>query len=542
MNRTPPTWAVRTAADRKALADGYYWDEDQAERIIRFVRAYVVPKYVAGEFALFEWQERMLRSLYGWRRPDGGRRFTKALLHVAKKNGKTLLVSIIAAYELYAAGVASPLVISASTTKKNATQVYEQMKAVVAKQKKLRDLAKFTESEKLIRVASRDGEYWSMSSDAPGAEGWNISCGIVDEAHAHRSPTLYRTLEFGTSGRDSGLLVIISTAGNDLTHFYYSLVTRARALLAGNDLDPTFYAEVYEPGPADDLDEPRTWKKANPSLDLYPGFTTERFRLAWEAAKPSTGDRLNFLRYRMNVFTRAEDEAYIDLVRWDLCRKPAPLESELRSFPLYLGLDLSQTTDPSSLSAVWALPEKRWFVRSWAWVAAEGVRKREASNLPKYREFIADGWMVETPGSMIDCEPIRRKILDFRDRYQVKCMVFDPNSAVVFSKEIEGEGIEVFRMPQNYKHFNEPTKEFQSAVLAGKVDHDGNTWLRYCFNSVRVETDSYGNVRPVRAKSVDHIDGAVSTLMPFAKAWADSADVKPKKSVYEGKGLMILGG
>jgi phage terminase large subunit-like protein len=538
MPRTqPPPWAVRTEADRRAIADGYYWDQDQADRVIRFAEAYVSPKYTGSEFQLFPWQERFVRSLYGWRRPDGGRRFTSAVLHVGKKNGKTLLVSLLAVYELYAAGVPSPLVISASTTKKNATQVFEQIKATLNRSGKLSALSKTVDFEKRVKVASKDGEYWAMSADAPNAEGWNISFGIVDEAHAHKNPKLYRALEHGTSGRDNGLIVVISTAGDDFTHFYYAMLLRARRLVAGEDLDPTTYAEVYEPDPDADPDDPATWAAGNPSLDLYPGFTTQRFRLGWEKARQDTGDRLNFLRYRMNLFTRAEDAPWVDLARWDQLRAEVP-EDVLKQCPCFLGFDGSATTDPTSLSAVWLLPERRYFARSWAWVADEGVRLREKTNLPKYRQFVAEGNMTITPGNLIYKEPIRRHVLALRDAgHQVKALVMDVNGAHIFGTELQGDGFTVHTMPQSFRYFNEPTREFQAAVAAGTIAHDGNGWLRYCIHSVRVDTDKQNNVRPVKAKSADHIDGAVSTLMAFRFAMEAAAAPPPAPSVYEREGL-----
>src|SRR4051794_38155886 len=118
----PPEWAVRTEADRRALAAGYWWDQDAADRVIKFAELYLTPKFVAGEFRLFEWQKRTLMSLYGWRAPDGSRRWRRALLHVPKKNGKTLLTAVVAAYEHLGGVAASPWVVSASTTKANAKQ------------------------------------------------------------------------------------------------------------------------------------------------------------------------------------------------------------------------------------------------------------------------------------------------------------------------------------------------------------------------------------------------------------------------------------
>jgi phage terminase large subunit-like protein len=530
----PPAWAVRTAADRKALADGCYWDQAAADRPIRFAENYLAPKYTtAGEFELFEWERRFLMCVYGWRNPDGTRRFRRAVLHVAKKNGKTLLVAIIAAYELFAAEVASPLVGSGSTSRQNAKQVYEHLRACVRRNAKLSAAAKLVDYQKVIKVPARDAEYRALSADAPTAEGENFSCSIIDEAHAHKNPRLYRALEYSMIGRPDGVQVVISTAGDDLTHWYYSLLQRARRVLAGEDLDPTLYAEVYEAdGDKDDLDDPATWKKANPSLDLYPGFTSARFAADLAAAKGSVGDWLSFKRYRLNIFCRSEDEAWIDIPQWDRLKAPAD-DAELLGLPCFLALDASQTTDPTSLVAVWLRPGKRFYARAWAWVAEAGVRKREASNLPKYTQFAADGSMTITPGDVIDKELVKRKILSFRDAgHRVQMLVIDPNGLWVLGTELAGEGVTVYRMTQSFKEFSEPCKELPGLVAAGAIEHDGNGWLRYCLHSTRLAVEE-NRQRPHRDKSVDKIDGAVSLLMALKPAMQASADVKPKATAYD---------
>lgn len=522
--RTPPDWAVRTKADRKALAAGCYWDQAAADRIIRFARKYLAPKYTEGPFLLFEWQERFLRSLYGWRKPDGTRRFRWAVLHVPKKNGKTLLVSIIAAYELFAAGEPSALVVSASTAKENAKQVYEQLTATITQRDELRKVSRLVDYQKKIFVPGRDAEYRALSAEGRSHEGYNCSAVIVDEAHAHRSQALFNCLRYSTAGRPNGLVVIISTAGDDLTHFYAGFVQRARNVLAGEDLDPTFYAEVYEADPErDDLEDPAVWRRCNPSLDLYPGFTAENFAGDLASAKGNVGEWLNFQRYRLNIFRRPEDGGWIDLARWDACRADVP-EADLRGCPCWLSFDGSQTTDPSSVSAVWLMPGRRYFARSWSWVAAEGVRLREQTNLPRYQQFQAEGHMAITQGNVIDKDAIRSHIRGIRDAgHQVKAVVMDGSGYVVFGTELEADGFEVFRMPQTMDYFADPTREFAEAVLTGAMTHDGNSWLRWCVNSVRLLTDSNGRSRPLRRKSADKIDGAVAAVMAFALAYKATA-------------------
>jgi phage terminase large subunit-like protein len=59
---------------------------------------------------------------------------------------------------------------------------------------------------------------------------------------------------------------------------------------------------------------------------------------------------------------------------------------------------------------VWVRPGRKFFVRSWAWVAEAGVREREKTNLPKYQQFIAEGSMVMTPGDVIDKSAVLKKL------------------------------------------------------------------------------------------------------------------------------------
>lgn len=525
MSRTPPDWAVRTEADRLAVAAGYYWDAAQADRVIRFAEKYIAPKYTRGAFQLFEWQRRFLMSLYGWRKPNGTRRFRWAVLHVPKKNGKTLLVSVIAAYEMFAAGEPDALVVSASTCGENAKQVYEQLAATIEKREELAAIARPVESKRKIVVPKKGAEYRALSAEGRSHEGYNCSCVIVDEAHAHRSQALFNCLRYSTAGRANGLVVIISTAGDDLTHFYYGFVRRARNVVAGLDTDPTFYAEVYEADPEkDDLADPAVWKRCNPSLDLYPGYDTETLRGDYLGAKDQVAEWLNFQRYRLNIFRRDEDQAWIDLPTWDRLAVPVP-DAELVGRPCFLAFDGSQTTDPSTVAAVWRTGEQTFHVKSWAWVAEEGVRKREQTNLPRYEQYAEAGCMTITDGGQMDKWAIRQHIRAVRDAgHDIQAVALDATGWQVWGAELrDDDGFEMAAFPQRMEFFAEPTREFAAAVAAGTLTHDGGAWLRNCIHSVRLVTDMENRSRPARRKSVDKIDGAVAAVMAFGLAYKSTA-------------------
>lgn len=526
-----------TRADKHAIEQGAYFDPEQADKVVRFAEKYICPQFVKGQFQLLPWQRDWLRTLYGSRNADGTRRFKRAVLHVAKKNGKTLLVSIVAAYELFCSEQPSPLVVSASTSRENAGQVFKELANSIRRNEALKARARIVASQKRLFLDAKNAEFRAASCDAGSAEGLNLSACIVDEAHAHRSEKLYRSLEYSTIARPDASLIVISTAGNDLNHFYYDLYTKAKRVLSGEDLDTGFFATVFEIPEGQDVEDPSNWKLANPSIGV--SFTKEAFKKDLDAAKVNTADWLSFQRYRLNKWVCGSDESFLDVLKWDACKRPVTQDT-LAKCPVFLSVDLSQSVDPTSITAVFVLDDKHFHTQSWAFVAEDGVRRREKSNLPRYQQFIADGVMTMTPGDMIDTTAVKAKVLQLTRQYHVIGVVFDQYSAFTLANEIGQEGVTVWRSPQSFKYMSSPMKELNQAVLEQRISHDGNAWLRWCMQNVRTEQDSYGNIRPHRERSKDHIDGAVALIMAFGMALQQTSKVVERKSVYDEKPIFML--
>jgi phage terminase large subunit-like protein len=535
VRNSPPTKAVAQAVERGEA----YYDHKEAERIVTFAHKYIIPQFIKGKFQLLPWQETWLRTLYGWRGKDGGKLFKRALLHVAKKQGKTLLVSIVSLFELYNQDTPSPLVCSASTSRENAGQIFKELANTIRRNDKtLGALAKITASNKKIRLEKRNALYAAISCDSGSAEGLNLSACIVDEAHAHRSAKLFQSLEYSTIARPDASLIVISTAGNDLGHFYYSIYTKGKRVLAGDDLDPTFYPTIFEITEGKDIEDPENWHLANPSIGV--SFTQDAFQADLTAAKSDTASWLSFCRYRLNRWVAGSDEAAFDVLKWDGCKKLVA-ERDLLPNPAYIGVDLSQAVDPSSVSIVHILPDKRYHVQSWAWVAEEGMRRRELCNLPRYQQFQHDGYLTVSEGDMIDVALLKAKILELANRYHVRGVVFDQYSAYVLANETAQAGLTVWRSPQSFRYMTTPIKELAQAVAESRLSHNGNSWLRWCIGCSRLETNSMGDCRLHREKSSDHIDGAVSLVMALGQALQEAQQTMyPRRSRYDDNDLMVV--
>jgi phage terminase large subunit-like protein len=507
-----PAWAIRTEADRRAIAEGCFWDGDKADAIITFVEKAFRSQFIVGPVKLRDIQRQLLQQIEGWRLPDGRRRWRVVNLHCPKKGfGKTLLVAIYSYYSLFSGLEPSPTVYTAAATRDNASQIFKEVK-YACEQSGLVNFCKVRNNTKEIEVPSLNASFKSLCSLGDKNHGWNCSTVVIDEAHVVPAE-LWNALRYATDARpQNGLVFVISTAGTDTTSWYYSLYTKSKRVIQGEDLDITHLPLVFEADKDADPEDVNQWYKANPYLGT-PEFPLDQFRRDFESAKSSgMAEFYNFLRLKLNLWVKPSELAFFDVTDWESHEKAIP-DEVLRKARMHIGADLSQTTDPSTVANCWELPDGSYHLRGWAWVCEDGIRLREKSNLPKYDDFPE---LEYTPGEQIDYRTIRDHITDQCKEWKTEGVNFDTTGAFIMAGEIEDEGYTAQRVPQNFKHFDPAMVELRRLWQEGKVSVDpGSKWLRYCFQNVRIEMNKYGEVRPHRGRSVDKIDGAVACLLAF---------------------------
>ena len=83
-----------------------HYDKDAADFVVAFIEQL---KHTKGEFykqpfELIDWQEKIIRDIFGTLKSDGYRQFTTAYIEVPKKCGKSELAAAVALYMLCADG------------------------------------------------------------------------------------------------------------------------------------------------------------------------------------------------------------------------------------------------------------------------------------------------------------------------------------------------------------------------------------------------------------------------------------------------------
>lgn len=500
------------------MADtGHYYDEEAAERAVDFFPECLVhvKGALAGKpFELLEWQKVIIRDLFGWKRPDGTRRYRKAYIEIPRKCGKSTFAAGIAIYLLLCDGEQGAEVYSAASTRDQASLVYQMAAAMLRKSDMLSKHVKIRDSVKRIIAERSDSFYRAISADAEGAHGFNAHGIIFDEVHTQPTRDLWDVLDTSTGARAQPLTVAITTAGHDRSSICWELHQYAVGVRDGGIKDDSFYPVIFAADPEDDWEDEKAWEKANPSIDV--AITRDYLREQANRARENPAFENTFRRLHLNQWTEQE-RRIIQMHRWDACKQDYT-EAELHGRSCYVGLDMASTTDVTAMVLVFGDETEGCKVLPWFWIPEEAVNQRTGQDQRMIRNYASRGRgnMRFTSGDCIDLPELTADIWDILQHFDVQKIGFDPFSARDVHQRLMGLGIPeslFVQIPQTTGNYNEAFKQMLSWLSSGKFAHDGDEILRWMASNVAHHEDRNGHIRPDKKKSADKIDGIAATLM-----------------------------
>ena len=225
---------------------------EKAQNTIDFLE--ILPDVKTGKtYPLARFQKFIISSLYGWRKKKdySVRRFRKAMVSVARKNGKTILIAGILLYE-FLFGKNPALSRQLFCTANDRTQARiawtmakKQLEALRAKDK---DIFKATKIVRDELTNKRDESYIrALSRDTGAVDGFEPYVGVLDEYAASKTNEMIELLESGQGQLDNPLILIISTAGLDLNVPMYTIEYKyATKILDKKTVDDSYFAFISE--------------------------------------------------------------------------------------------------------------------------------------------------------------------------------------------------------------------------------------------------------------------------------------------------------
>lgn len=250
------------------MKDSVYCKE-AADYAVAFIQAL---RHTSGiwdgrPFELIDWQEQIIRDVFGVLKPNGYRQFNTAYIEIPKKNGKSELAAAVALLLTCGDGEQRAKVYSCASDKNQAKIVFEVAVAMVRKSPALTKRVKITESTKTLVYMPTESTYQVLSADVANKHGFNTHGVIFDELHTQPNRKLFDVMTKGSGdARMQPLYFLITTAGDNTNSICYEVHQKALDILSGRKTDPTFYPVIFGAAETDDWTDPKVWKKQTPLL------------------------------------------------------------------------------------------------------------------------------------------------------------------------------------------------------------------------------------------------------------------------------------
>lgn len=490
-------------------------------------------RHVKGEWAgkpliLEPWQrDKVIHPLFGWKRPDGTRKYRTAYVEVPRKNGKSTLAAGIALTLLFADQEAGAEVYSAAGDRTQAGIVFNVARQMVQNSPDLKRISELYRSS--IVAPQTASSYRVLSADAYTKHGLNAHGVIFDELHAQPNRELWDVLTTSTGARRQPLIFALTTAGYDRNSICWELHEYACKVRDGIIKDESFLAVIYAAGKEDDWTDPKVWHKANPNLGVT--IKLDYFKQKCANAQEMPSAENTFKRLHLDIWTE-QATRWIPIERWDACGKAVKV-GELEGVPCFAGLDLSSTLDVTALNLTFPVDGR--YKQIWRfWIPEENIAQRVRRDRVPYDLWVRQGFIKATEGNVVDYEVVRADVNQLREEFNIRQIAYDPWSATQLATQLQGDGFEMVPFRQGFASMSPAAKEFEKLVLGKKIDHGGNPVARWMMSNISVEMDAAGNIKPSKKRSTEKIDGIVAAIMAVGRS-----ALQQEEPEYDGSLLVV---
>lgn len=484
-----------------------------------------------------DWQEQIIRDLFGILKPNGYRQFNTAYIEIPKKNGKPELAAAIALLLTCGDGEQRTEVYGAAADRQQASIVFDVAADMVLMCPALNKRVKILASQKRLIYEPTNSFYQVLSAEAYSKHGFNVHGVVFDELHSQPNRKLYDVFTKGSGdARMQPLFFLITTAGTDTHSICYEVHQKAQDIIDGRKIDATFYPVIFGADDTEDWTSPKVWKKCNPSLGETIGM--DKVKTACESAKQNPGEENSFRQLRLNRWVK-QAVRWMPMDKWDKCAF-AVNEDDLRGRVCYGGLDLSSTTDITVFVLVFPPldEEDKYVIIPYFWIPDDTLDLRVKRDHVPYDVWERQGYLQTTEGNVIHYGYIEKFIEKLGERFNIREIAFDRWGAVQMVQNLEWMGFTVVPFGQGFKDMSPPTKELMKLTLEQRIAHGGHPVLRWNMDNIFVRTDPAGNIKADKEKSTEKIDGAIATIMALDRAIRCGNDMSV--SVYDSQGLLVF--
>ncbi|OHR53709.1 terminase large subunit [Staphylococcus sp. HMSC061G12] len=491
----------------------YIYDHAKAERPIKFIETFC--RHSKGELAgkpliLDLFQKAYISALFGFvDKETGKRRYTESFFYVARKNGKTTMLSAIALYMMIADGESGSEVYSVASKRDQANILFDQAHEMI---KQSPDLSRNIRKRKSDLYFSHNfSKMQSLGKNSNSLDGLNAHLVVIDELHSIQDRNLYEVMKQSQSARTQPLLIMITTAGTHRGTIFDDLYEYACNVVDGNFKDDNFLPIMYELDEKKEYKNPECWQKANPSLNISKRVEDLERKVA--RAENDANNLTGILTKDFNV----RETSHNAWLTFEQINNTATFDiKDFADWYAIGGADLSITTDLSCATLLFVDPETEMrYVHQMYWLPEDNLRERVDNDKIPYDKWHEQGLLRLCRGNTINYSDITEWFVEMIEDYEITPLwiYYDNYSARYWVDEMEGHGFKMVRTPQGARTLSLPMQNLGADLKKHKVNYNNHPILKWCLTNTGIETDRNGNIVPVKNQSPKRrIDGTASLL------------------------------
>lgn len=492
--------------------DGYIYDDKRAQHVITFIERFC--KHSKGEWAgkplqLELFQKAYISALFGFiHETTGYRRYRETMFYVARKNGKSELLSAIALYMLIADNEPGAEVYSVASKKDQAKIIYDETFNMIRQSPDLLQVVKKRKSDLYFSLTFSKFQPLGKNSDT--LDGLNSHLVVMDELHSIKDRNLYEVMKQSQSARRQPLLIMITTAGTIRECIFDDMYKYACDVCDGIIKDEHFLPIMYELDEKKDWLDPMKWEAANPGLNRIKKLDDLIAKV--ERAKQSPRDLTGILVKDFNVI---ETVASTWLSFEDANNEETFNIADFKGYYAIGGADLSHTGDLTAATLLLMDKNEKRYVTQMYWLPKDHFEQRVKEEKLPYDKWYEAGLLRLCEGNSINYSDVTAWFMEMVEKYEITpaWIYYDPYSASYWVQEMQSQGFNMVKCYQGVKTLSLPMQQLGADLAAKKINYNNSSLLKWCITNTGVKTDVNGNIQPIKAQSPKYrIDGLASLL------------------------------
>lgn len=508
----------------KELSDPrFLYDTTEAHKRIKFEETLCLQSkqpYYMKPLKLAPWQKAFWEAVYSFKMADTNeRRFTEALLEVARKNGKSTMFAADGNYDLFC-GEGGTDICCASNDDRQARLIWSEIGGM----RQRLDPKKTITNQNLTEIKNRlkNITIFRLSSKTQNKDGFNISKTYLDESHdiseENGQSEIAEACWRGMSSKEEPLFLNCTTQGFNRDCYLDHKISNAKKVINGEIDDIHFIAFLFEQDSEQEIwQDESSWEKSNPSI-RYGVKKIKKLRRDVEAAKHDKATRIHLLTKDFNI-PQSNAQSWLMLEDFDYPQEVFDLE-DFRGSLILGAVDLSATTDLSNAKILLMKPnDKNKYVYTHYWIPESKLEDSDDKEAgAEYAKWAKEGKLTIHEGNEIDISKIADWFAQLVKDYKIRPykIGYDQRYAKTFIDRCEDYGFDTEMIPQG-RALSNAMKLVEADLKSKVINYGADPIDKWCLGNSCCKVDDVGNIQPVKVpgQQSKRIDGAVTLIILY---------------------------